>query len=81
MIAPRSPLTVRVYRALLVLLLPAGFNDAFADDMLALFCELDRVARTRNGRIAALGKKQLEEQRAAWDRVSVAISTVLNAAE
>jgi putative ABC transport system permease protein len=55
MIAPRSPLTVRVYRALLVLLLPAGFNDAFADDMLALFCELDRVARIRNGRIAALG--------------------------
>jgi transcriptional regulator len=31
--------------------------------------------------LTALGKKQLEEQRAAWDRVSVAISTVLNAAE
>jgi putative ABC transport system permease protein len=55
MSANRSPLTVRVYRALLVLLLPSGFNDAFAEDMLALYCELDRLARARNGRTAAFG--------------------------
>ena len=44
-----QPATVRVYRALLILLLPTGFNDAFADDMLAVFVELDRETRAARG--------------------------------
>ena len=47
------PATVRVYRALLILLLPTGFNDAFADDMLAVFVELDRETRAARGSVAA----------------------------
>jgi hypothetical protein len=46
--------TVRVYRALLILLLPTGFNDAFADDMLSVFVELDRETRAARGSVAAL---------------------------
>jgi putative ABC transport system permease protein len=48
-----APRTVRVYRALLLLLLPSGFNDAFADDMLDLFREMDRATRERHGNAAA----------------------------
>jgi len=48
-----APATVRVYRALLILLLPTGFNDAFADDMLAVFVELDRETRATRGALAA----------------------------
>ena len=46
--------TVRIYRALLILLLPTGFNDAFADDMLAVFVELDRETRSTRGNLAAI---------------------------
>lgn len=49
-----APATVRVYRALLILLLPTGFNDAFADDMLAVFVELDRETRATRGALAAI---------------------------
>src|SRR6476661_5622514 len=49
----KQPATVRVYRALLILLLPTGFNDAFADDMLAVFVELDRETRAARGSVAA----------------------------
>ena len=31
--------------------------------------------------LTALGKKQLDEQRASWDRLSVAVSAVLNVSE
>src|SRR5947199_7242972 len=31
--------------------------------------------------LTALGKKQLQEQRASWDRLSLAVSAVLNATE
>jgi putative ABC transport system permease protein len=46
--------TVRAYRALLVVLLPTGFNDAFADDMLDVFVELDRATRATHGHVAAV---------------------------
>lgn len=45
--------TARVYRALLVLLLPDAFNDAFSDELLAVFVELDRGARLRRGAAGA----------------------------
>ena len=35
---------VRVYRACIVMLLPSGFVDALADDMIAVFAELERAA-------------------------------------
>jgi putative ABC transport system permease protein len=35
-------MTLRIYRALLALLLPSRFHDAFADDMTAVFAELAR---------------------------------------
>ena len=38
---------VRVYRALLALLLPSRFHDAFADDMVAVFAELARKRGVR----------------------------------
>src|SRR5262245_33287270 len=44
---------VRAYRALLWLLLPSRFNDAFADEMTAVFAEL--VAE-RGGARALLGE-------------------------
>src|SRR5215475_10767019 len=40
-------MTVRVYRALLALLLPSRFHDAFADDMTAVFAELARERGAR----------------------------------
>lgn len=43
---------VRVYRALLRLLLPAGFADAFAAELTAVFAELDRETRVARGPIA-----------------------------
>ncbi|MEP6493917.1 MAG: ABC transporter permease [bacterium] len=58
MTARRGPrgetMTLRVYRALIVLLLPSGFTDAFAGDMLAVFAELEANARAaRRTRAAA----------------------------
>ena len=46
-------MTVRVYRALVALLLPSGFNDAFAEELASVYAELDREARTRAGRLGA----------------------------
>jgi predicted permease len=46
-------MTLRVYRALVALLLPVGFNDAFADELVSVFAELDRAARARSGRAGA----------------------------
>jgi hypothetical protein len=40
-------MTIRVYRALVALLLPSGFNDAFADELLSVYAEVDRGARLR----------------------------------
>src|SRR3954470_16685725 len=42
---------VRVYRALLRLLLPSGFTDAFASELTSVFAELDRDARRARGPI------------------------------
>ncbi|HTE45339.1 MAG TPA: ABC transporter permease, partial [Gemmatimonadaceae bacterium] len=42
-------LTVRAYYALIVLLLPTGFIDAFGGDMLAVFTELDANVRASHG--------------------------------
>ena len=42
---------VRVYRALLRLLLPSGFTDAFAAELTSVFAELDREARRSRGRM------------------------------
>ena len=41
--------TVRAYHALLAALLPAGFTDAFAEDLLAVYAQVDRAARARRG--------------------------------
>jgi predicted permease len=41
--------TVRAYHALLAAMLPAGFNDAFAEELLAVYAEVDRAARARHG--------------------------------
>ena len=46
-------MTVRVYRALIGLLLPSGFNDAFAEELVSVYVELDREARARAGRLGA----------------------------
>jgi len=46
-------MTVRVYRALVWLLLPTGFNDAFADELVAVYTDLDRAAQARSGRVGA----------------------------
>ncbi|HXT15311.1 MAG TPA: ABC transporter permease [Gemmatimonadaceae bacterium] len=46
-------MTVRVYRALLVLLLPSSFHDAFGSELLAVYTEIDRAVRARAGRRAA----------------------------
>jgi len=35
-------MTVRVYRALVALMLPVGFNDAFAGELVSVYAELDR---------------------------------------
>jgi predicted permease len=45
--------TVRAYHALLAALLPAGFNDAFAEDLLAVYVDVDRSARARHGAAGA----------------------------
>jgi predicted permease len=42
---------VRAYRALLRLLLPSGFTDAFAAELVSVFAELDRETRERRGRL------------------------------
>jgi len=47
-------MTIRVYRALVALLLPSGFNDAFADELLSVYAEVDREARLRAGFAGAL---------------------------
>ena len=47
-------MTVRLYRALVALLLPSGFNDAFSDDLVSVYAELDREARLRGGVASAL---------------------------
>ncbi|HWJ12301.1 MAG TPA: hypothetical protein VNS10_01090, partial [Gemmatimonadaceae bacterium] len=47
-------MTIRVYRALVALLLPSGFNDAFADELLSVYAEVDRGARLRAGFAGAL---------------------------
>jgi len=47
-------MTVRFYRALVALLLPAGFNDAFAEELVSVFAELDREARLRGGAAEAV---------------------------
>jgi putative ABC transport system permease protein len=41
--------SVRAYRALLRLFLPAGFTDAFAAELTSVFAELDRETRARRG--------------------------------
>jgi putative ABC transport system permease protein len=46
-------MTVRVYRALVLLLLPTGFNDAFAEELVSVYADLDRAARARSGRAGA----------------------------
>ncbi|MEJ7810723.1 MAG: ABC transporter permease [Gemmatimonadaceae bacterium] len=46
--APRPPLAVRAYRALLALLLPPRFHRAFAEEMTLVFAELHADA-TRTG--------------------------------
>ena len=48
-------MTVRVYRALVLLLLPSGFNDAFAEELVSVYADLDREARARSGRARAWG--------------------------
>jgi predicted permease len=45
--------TVRAYHALLRALLPAGFNDAFAEDLLAVYAEVDHSARRQRGSVGA----------------------------
>ena len=45
--------TVRAYHTLLATLLPAGFNDAFAEELLAVYAEVDHSARERRGVIGA----------------------------
>jgi len=47
-------MTVRLYRALVALLLPSGFNDAFAEELVSVYAELDREARLRGGGRAAI---------------------------
>ena len=49
----RTSRTVRVYRGLLSLLLPAGFSDAFASELAATFAQLDTDLRTSRGPISA----------------------------
>ena len=48
-----STRTVRAYRRLLVALLPDGFSDAFAHEMVAVFTELDARSRKTGGALAA----------------------------
>src|SRR4029079_627128 len=51
--APHDQMTVRLYGALVALLLPSGFNDAFADELLSVYAEVDREARLPARRRAA----------------------------
>jgi len=57
---------VRVYRALLRLLLPSRFNDAFADDMTAVFAEIarERGARALFGELPGLLRLAVRSRRA-----------------
>jgi predicted permease len=57
---------VRIYRALLRLLLPARFNDAFADDMTAVFAEIERErgARALIGELPGLLRLAVRSRRA-----------------
>ena len=45
--------TTRLYRAISRLLLPDGFSDAFAEELRAVYAEVDREARERGGAVAA----------------------------
>ncbi|HEY4131919.1 MAG TPA: hypothetical protein VGM50_14965 [Gemmatimonadaceae bacterium] len=45
--------TVRVYRRLLIALLPDGFTDAFADEMIGVFAKLDAETRRNRSSFAA----------------------------
>jgi putative ABC transport system permease protein len=57
---------VRIYRALLRLLLPSRFNDAFADDMTAVFGEIarERGARALIGELPGLVRLAVRSRRA-----------------
>ncbi len=47
-------MTIRLYRALVALLLPQGFNDAFGEELVFVYAELDREARRRGGTAEAV---------------------------
>ena len=56
---------VRIYRTLLHLLLPSRFNDAFADDMTAVFAEIarERGARALVGELPGLVRLAVRSRR------------------